>query len=328
MKFLIALLFTSSFCSLWAKDLVVYSARKEHLIKPLFEQFTQETGIKVKYITDKDPVLIQKLKAEGRRTKADLFLTVDAGNLWYASQQGLLEAVTSPKLDKNIPASYKDPKSQWFGLSLRARTIVYSTERVKESELKSYQSLAENTWNKRLLLRTSKKVYNQSLVSMMIADYGKSQTQKMIESWVKNLATPVYSNDTELMKAILAGRGDVGIVNTYYFGRLKKENPDLKLKLFWPNQDSEGVHVNVSGIGLVKNSKNKAQAIKLMEWLSSAKAQKLFAGLNMEYPVNPDVPVDPEVKSWGEFKANPRNISDAGKYQRDAVKLMQAAGYK
>lgn len=328
MKNLFLMLSLTLSASVWAKEVVVYSARKEHLIQPLFLKFTQETGIKVKYSTGKDAVLLQKIKAEGRRTQADLFMTVDAGNLWYAAEQGILQSIESPTLEKNIPEAYQDPNNLWFGLSLRARTIVYSTERVSESDLTTYENLGHLEWNNRLLLRTSKKVYNQSLVSMMIADHGEEVTRTIVESWVENLAAPVYSNDTKLMEGILAGQGDVGIVNSYYFGRLKSKNPQLKLKLFWPNQESEGVHVNISGIGLVKGSRHQAEAIQLVEWLSSKSAQGMFASLNMEYPVNTEVQPAPEVASWGSFKANPRNMKDAGTHQKQAVKLMQSVGYK
>ncbi len=311
-----------------AAELVVYSARKEHLIKPLFDAYNKKTGTKITYVTDKAGPLLQRLKAEGKNTRADLLLTVDAGNLWHAANEGVLQAIDSKVLADNVPANLRDPDNQWFGLSLRARTIVYSTERVKPSDLNSYEALGEPNWKDRLILRTSKKVYNQSLVAMLIAEHGEAKTEQIVSSWVSNLAAPPFSNDTKLMEAILAGQGDVGIVNTYYFGRLLKKNPELKLALYWPNQNSTGVHVNVSGAGVTKHSKNRQAAIKFLEWLSSEQAQNLFADANMEYPVNPKVEAHNYVKNWGNFKASEQSLARAGELQGTAIKLMDRAGYR
>mgnify|MGYP001813788810 FL=1 len=311
----------------FADELVVYSARKEHLIKPLFDEYTKETGTKISFITDKAGPLLQRLEAEGKNTRADLLVTVDAGNLWHAAREGVLQPVESEVLKSNIPANLRDPGNQWFGLSLRARTIVYSTERVRPEELSTYEDLGNPKWKDRLVLRTSKKVYNQSLVAMLIAEHGEAETEKIVKSWVGNLATEPFSNDTKTMQSILAGQGDVGVVNTYYFGRLLKKDPDLKLALFWPNQETSGVHVNISGAGVTRYAKNRDAAVKFLEWLSSAKAQNMFADANMEYPVNQEVKTHPYVATWGEFKANERNLALAGQLQEAAIKLMDRAGY-
>lgn len=325
----LSLLFVPLFVSpVTADELVVYSARKEHLIKPLFDAYTKETGTKISYVTDKAGPLLQRLKAEGKNTRADLLVTVDAGNLWHAGQQDVLQSVDSKVLQANIPASLRDPDNRWFGLSLRARTIVYSTERVKKEELTTYEALGEETWKGRLLLRTSKKVYNQSLVAMLIAEHGESKAEQIVRAWVGNLAAAPFSNDTKVMEAILAGQGDAGVVNTYYFGRLLKKNPALKLALYWPNQNSTGVHVNISGAGVTKFAKNREGAIKFMEWLSSVDAQNLFADANMEYPVNQKVEAHEFVKNWGSFRASELNLANAGKLQSAAIKLMDRAGYR
>ena len=312
----------------FAEEIVVYSARNEQLIKPLFDAYTKETGTKITFITDKAGPLLQRLKAEGKNTRADLLITVDAGNLWHASREGVLQAVDSKVLQENIPPHLRDPGNQWFGLSLRARTIVYSTERVNPEQLSTYEALGEPQWKDRLLLRTSKKVYNQSLVAMLIAEHGEAEVEKIVRSWVTNLAAEPFSNDTKVMEGILAGQGDVGIVNTYYFGRLVKKNPDLKLALYWPNQDSTGVHVNVSGAGVTRYAKNAQSAVKLLEWLSSEKAQNLFADANMEYPVNMSVAPNPYVAAWGDFKASEQNLANAGMLQNQAIQLMDRAGYR
>lgn len=312
------------------KEIVVYTSRKEHLVKPFFEQFTSETGIEINYITDSEAALISRLKAEGERTPADVFITVDAGNLWLATQEGVLQPIESDALEASIPESLQDPENHWFGLTVRARTIVYSTERVKPEELTTYEALGDKQWKGRLCLRTSKKVYNQSLVAMLIARYGEEKTQQIVENWVANLASDPFSNDTKVMNAITAGVCDVGIVNTYYFGRLQKENPAIPLALYWPDQSAEGygVHVNVSGAGITKHSDNKENALRLIEWLASEEAQQMFAGLNMEYPANENVEPTEEVAAWGQFKADSTNLSKAGELQPAAVKLMDRAGYK
>jgi iron(III) transport system substrate-binding protein len=312
----------------YSQELVVYSARKEHLIKPVFDRYSQETGTNIKYITDKAPVLLQRLKAEGANTPADLLITVDAGNLWHAAREGVLLPVSSEILNTNVPEHLRDPENRWFGFSLRARTIVYSTERVKTGDLSTYENLADAKWKDRLVLRTSKKVYNQSLVAMLIKEHGEKETGTIVKGWVNNLAAAPFSNDTKTMEAIVAGQGDVGIVNTYYYGRLAKKKPNLPLALFWPNQGSGGVHVNVSGAGVVATSRNKAAAVAFLEWLSTKKAQEMFADVNMEYPVNPAVTINPVVAAWGTFEQNQINLANAGENQTAAIKLMDRAGYR
>ena len=307
---------------------IVYSERKEHLIKPLFDAYTQKTGVKVRYITDKAGPLISRLKSEGASTPADVFMTVDAGNLWQAAEQGVLRSVQSPILEKNVPSYLQDEGNRWFGLSQRARTIVYSKERVNPQNLNTYESLADPMWKGRLCLRTSKKVYNQSLVATLIATQGESKAEEIVKGWVANLATEPYSNDTSLMEDIVAGRCDVGIVNTYYFGRIQKKDPATTLALFWPNQADRGVHVNISGAGITQHAKNPEAAQALLEWLSSEEAQYNFADVNQEYPVHTLVKPSPQVASWGTFKADQVNMGAAGRLQAVAVKLMDRAGYR
>lgn len=315
-----------------AAEVVVYSARNEQLIKPLFDAYTKETGVQVKFVTDKEGPLMARLKAEGQNTPADLFMTVDAGNLWQAAEEGLLQPVASKALKANVPAHLRDPGNEWFGLSVRARTLIYNPNKVKPDELTSYEDLANPKWKGRLCLRTSKKVYNQSLVAMMINEYGETKTEQMVRGWVANLATDPLPDDTKAMEAVAAGLCDVTLVNTYYFGRLMEKKPNLPLAIFWPNQNlknkNAGVHVNVSGAGVTKYAKHKNEAIQLLEWLSSEKAQNLYADVNLEYPANPKVKADAAVAAWGPFKQNLINVAEAGKLQTRAVMLMDRAGYK
>ena len=315
-----------------AEEVVVYSARNEQLIKPLFDAYTRDTGVQVKFITDKEGPLMARLKAEGKNTPADVLLTVDAGNLWQASEEGLLRPIRSKTLEANVPAHLRDPDNEWFGLSVRARTIVYNTGKLKPAQLSTYEDLADPKWKGRLCLRTSKKVYNQSLVAMMITEYGEDKTEDMVRGWVANLATSPFPDDTKAMEAVAAGQCDVTLVNTYYYGRLMAKNPKLPLAIFWPNQNlkskAAGVHVNVSGAGVTRHARNPAGAQKLIEWLSSEKAQNQFADVNLEYPVNPRVTPDAKVAAWGSFKQNLVNVKEAGSLQAKAVKLMDRANYK
>ena len=309
-------------------SVTVYSARKEHLIKPLFEAFTQDTGIKVEYLTGKGGALIERLKLEGKNTNADMFMTVDAGNLWYAGSQDLFQPVQTETLKSNIPAHLRDPDGLWTGLSVRARTIVYSTERVNPSDLSTYADLSTDKWKGKLCLRTSKKIYTKSLAASVIYNHGEDKAGDIISGWVDNLAATPNAKDSHVMNAILAGQCDVGLVNTYYYGRLIAKNPNAPLKLFWANQDTTGVHVNVSGAGVTKHASNAAGATKLLEYLSSAKAQAIYGSLNKEYPANQNVASDDVVSAWGSFKQDKMNLSQAGILQANAVKLMQLKGYR
>ena len=322
----------ASICWVWpvaSEELKIYSARNEQLIQPLFDAYTDETGVEIHYETGDIDLLLKRLKTEGDRTPADILIAVDAGNLWQAADQGLLQPIDSRLLKTNVPAYLRDPQNRWFGLSLRARTIVYSTERVRPDQLSTYAALGEDRWEGRLLLRTAQKDYNQSLVAMMIAEYGLSGAERIVRGWVKNLAHPPYNDDIETMMAILEGQGDLAIVNSYYYGRLLRMKPESKLALFWPHQNEpgSGVHVNVSGAGVTKFAKHPEAAIRFIEWLSTGNAQSLFADANLEYPVNPEVKPNPEVAAWGTFTASPFNLTKAGELQEAAIRLLGRAGY-
>jgi iron(III) transport system substrate-binding protein len=314
-------------CGRAPAELVVYSSRNEQLIKPMFDRYTAETGQAIKFATDDAGPLIERLAAEGPNSPADVLITVDAGDLWLAAQRGLLQPVKSATLEANIPAHLRDAEGRWFGISVRARTIVYSSERVQPAQLSTYAALAEEKWRGRLCLRTSKSVYNQSLVAMLISQHGEAATEQIVRGWVANLAAPPFANDTRLMEAIAAGQCDVGVVNTYYFGRLQRDRPDLPLKLFWSDQAGEGVHINISGAGVTAHAPRAREAAKFIEWLSQPEAQALFAGANLEFPANPAVKPDDRVAAWGVFKASDLNVAKAGEHQAAAVRLMDRAGY-
>jgi len=314
-------------------ELVVYSSRIEQLIKPIFDQYTAETGVNIRYVTDSAGPLLARLRAEGENTPADILVTVDVGNLWQAAQQGLLAPQTSSVLNNNVPESLRDPEGRWTGLSIRARTIVYSSERVQPETLSSYEALAEPQWAGRLCLRTAKKVYNQSLVATMISADGAENTERVLAGWVDNLAVPPFSSDNKVIEAIAAGQCDVGIVNTYYLARMKADDPSLPVDLFWANQTGEapfnrGVHVNISGAGVTAASKQKALAMSLLEWLSEADAQHAFAELNQEFPVNRNTPPSSLLQHWGDFKADQVPVVEAGRLQAEAIRMMDRVGYR
>lgn len=308
--------------------LVVYTSRQPHLIEPLFDRYTGETGIDIDYINDSEAALIERLAAEGGETMADVFMTVDAGNLWHAAERGLLQPIESESLAQAVPEALRDDQGRWWGLSVRARTIVYHPGRVDTAALSSYEALAEDRWAGRLCLRTSQKVYNQSLVAMLIEHHGEERTEEIVRGWVDNLATEPFSSDTRLIEAIEAGQCDVGIVNSYYLGRKLAENPDYPVALFWANQDTTGTHVNVSGAGVTRHAPRPEAARALLEWLASPQAQAEFAHNNLEFPVNPDVDPRGLVRDWGDFRADDTPLQIAGERQAQAVRLMDRAGYR
>jgi len=310
------------------ETVVVYSSRQPHLIEPLFERFTEANGIEVQFSNDNEAALIERLSAEGDNTPADVFMTVDAGNLWQASERDLLQPIESDALNAAIPASLRGNDNEWFGLSLRARSIVYHPDRVDPEQLSTYENLADSQWEERLCLRTSKKVYNQSLVAMLIEHHGVERTEEIVSGWVSNLATTPFSSDTLLIEAIAAGQCDVGIVNTYYLGRKMAEDENYPVTLFWANQDTTGVHVNVSGAGVTTHAPNPDLGQILIEWLASDAAQAEFAERNLEFPVNPAVDAEGLVQKWGDFKQDETPLSIAGQRQAEAVRLMDRVGYR
>lgn len=309
------------------EPLVVYTARKYQLVDQLFQEYGKERGIEVKSVTDDGAPLIQRLTAEGANSPADIFISVDAGDLWRATQAGLLQPVRSQALESAIPAHLRDPEGHWFGLAVRARTIAYSTARVKPAELSTYAGLADPRWKGKLCLRNGKAVYNQSLVAMFINDMGEEATERMVRGWIANLATEPFANDTLMLKAIAAGQCDVGITNSYYLGRLQHEEKDFPVQIFWADQGARGTHVNISGGGVTKHAKNRAEAVRFLEWLASPAIQQRFAAVNFEFPANASVDPLPEVKAWGPFKHNEVNVGLIGKTQPAAVMLIDRAGW-
>lgn len=310
----------------------VYSSRIEALLKPTLDEYTKQTGVKINLLTDRGGSLSERLAAEGASSPADVLITVDVGNLWSAAERGLLQKIDSPTLNANVPANFRDAGSRWWGLSQRERTIFYAADRVKPEQLSTYEDLADPKWKGKLCLRTSKQAYTQSLVAMLIAKHGVEKAEAITKGWVANLAGDVFTNDNSLLKAIAAGQCDVGIANTYYFGRILAKEPDFnkQVKLFWANQgkDEGGTHVNLSGAGVVKHAKNPEGARKLLEWLSSAKVQTAYTHGTYESPINKQAEADPIVKAWGKFTPSSLNAGDIGSHQAEAIKLLDRVGYR
>ncbi|MBL1143023.1 MAG: Fe(3+) ABC transporter substrate-binding protein [Proteobacteria bacterium] len=320
--------------SVSAAEVNIYSARKEALIKPLLDQFTEETGIEINIVTGQADTLLKRLEVEGKNTPADILLTVDVARLVRAKEKGLFQAVDSEILKKSIPEHYRDNDNQWFGLSLRSRVIIYAPDRVKEEDLSSYEDLADSKWKNRVCVRSSSNVYNQSLVAAMVANQGVEKTEAWAKGLVSNFARPPKGGDRDQIKAVAAGVCDVALVNTYYLaGMLASTQKNevtaaKKIKLFWPDQNGRGAHMNVSGAGLLKPARHKKEAIQLLEYLVSDKAQRWYAETNHEYSINESIESSPVLKSWGKFKADKLNLNLLGKYNTDAVLLMDRAGWK
>ena len=317
-----------------AEQVNLYSARKEALIKPLLDKFTKATGIEVNLVTGKADALLKRLQSEGRNSPADLFITVDAGRLYRAAQAGVLQATKSAVLAKAVPRAYRDPNGYWYGLSLRARPIMYVTARVKPEQLSSYEALADPIWKGRICIRGSGNIYNQSLLASMILANGKEKTEAWAKKFVANFARPPKGGDRDQIKAAAAGQCDLAIANTYYLGQMlvgrdqAQKKSARKLAIFWPNQKDRGAHVNVSGVGVTKAAKNKANAIKLLEYLVSDASQIWYAEVNNEYPVKQGVPTSNTIASWGKFRADSVNLSRLGEVNAEAVKLMDRVGWK
>ncbi|PRY58729.1 iron(III) transport system substrate-binding protein [Knoellia remsis] len=309
-------------------DLQIYSAR-HYALEGAFKDFQDETGISIEFISGNDAELLQRIKAEGADGEADVFMTVDAGNLWNAAQQDVLKPLQSPALDKAVPADLRDSENRWFGLAMRARTTTYNPDKVKPADFDpkdTYAGLADPKWKGRLCMRDATSAYTQSLVASLIGLEGREKTLEIVKGWVAN-GVQIKSNDVELIKAIDAGTCDVGITNHYYVARELKKNPNLKVKLYWASQQGAGTHVNISGAGVVKTSDNAAQAQQLIEWLAT-KGQSAFVDGNHEYPVNPDVKPEPMIAKFGEFKRMPLSAEAYGSQNAEAVELLAEAGYK
>ncbi|WP_454720367.1 MULTISPECIES: Fe(3+) ABC transporter substrate-binding protein [Cupriavidus] len=317
------------------KVLNLYTARHYQTDEALYANFTRQTGIKVNRIEGQEDPLLERIRSEGANSPADVFITVDIGRLWRAQQAGVFAPLRSSVLESRVPANYRDPGGDWFGFSARARVIAYNKDVVKPGDIKSYEDLADPRWKGKLCIRSSGHVYNLSLMSSLIAHDGEARTEQWARGVVANLARAPKGGDTDQLKAVAAGECDLAVANTYYIARiLKSTKPEDKavadkLGVLWPNQASQGVHMNISGGGMLKHAPNKESARAFLEYLASDEAQRYFADGNNEWPVVPGVKVsNPALEALGSFKADKINVAELGKYQPQAQKLADKAGYK
>ena len=316
------------------QEVHVYSSRKEELLHNLFEQFTKETGIEVKYINDEAAQLIDRIENEGKATSADLFLTADAVNLILAKKKGLLQSIQSDILNHAIPSKYRDVDGFWFGLTKRARVIVYNKDLIESNELSTYEHLANTKWKGKILIRSSSSPYNQSLIAFMIANNDVEHAKIWIKGLVANMARKPSGGDIDQIYAVAADEGSIAIVNSYYFGRImasdKKSDQSVirKLGIFFPNQETTGTMINISGGAITKYAKNKENAIKLLEFLSSVKAQKVYSQVNQEYPVVEGVELSEVLTSFGPFKESDLPLQELEKHLTESVKIADECGWR
>jgi iron(III) transport system substrate-binding protein len=309
------------------EDLVVYTARLHYGEEEVFRRFAEDTGYDLKLFGGTGSALVERLKAEGDDTEADLLVTVDGANLQQALAEDLLQPLSSPVVESSVPARLRDSEGRWTALTTRARTIMRSTERLAEDDAPStYTELGDPRFNGRLCLRTSDSVYNSSFVADQIAKEGRPATERMLRDWMANDPT-ILGSDVDVLDAIEAGRCDLGLTNHYYLGRILEEDPNFPVTPVWANQDGRGVHVNLSGVGITRYSDNLSVARELVEFLVSEEAQELFASTNSEFPANPDVAPAQHIAGWRGFRVDPIDVtSDAG-LQADAVELMNEVGW-
>ncbi len=315
-----------------AGEVNVYSYRQPYLVEPLFKAFTAKTGIKVNTIFAKKG-LIERMKAEGVNSPADVLLTTDIARLSDAVSSGISQPLKSEQLAKNIPARYRDPQGRWFGLTLRSRVIFASNKRVKQTAI-TYEELADPKWKGRICVRSGQNVYNIALIASMIVQHGEAYTKKWLAGVKANLARKPSGNDRGQVKAVFSGECDIALVNTYYMGAMmtNDKKPVQKewaksVRIIFPNTNDRGAHVNLSGMVLAKYAPNKDEAVKLMNFLAGDKAQKIYAEVNFEYPVKPGVEWSKLVKSWGDFKADTASLAKIAEKRKRASELVDEVGF-
>ncbi len=318
-----------------ANEVNVYSARKGYLLQPLVDAFERETNIKVNVISGKAKVLQKRIIQEGKNTRADVLLTVDAGNLYNAKKDGLLRKIMSPKLDMLVPENLRDDDGYWFGLSIRSRVIMYNPKKVGLSELSTYENLANKKWRGRLCIRSSNNIYNQSLLASIISHNGEESASEWAQNVKNNFSKDPKGNDRTQMTSVVLGECDVTLANTYYLGKWIASEKDKerkyaqKISVFFPNQNDRGAHINISGAAITKYSKNPENAITFLEFLASDQAQELYAQANHEYPIRDNIPVSDIVKSWGyPFKRDLLNLDEIGIHNSKAVIIFDKVGWK
>lgn len=302
----------------------VYSGRHYDL-EEAFLRFAEATDVSVEFLFGGDAELRERLAIEGEETPADVYMTVDAANLALAAQEGLFLPIDSGELEEAVPPQLRDPEGRWFGLSMRVRTIMYHPDRVDPSQLSDYEQLADPRWKGRVCMRNSTNSYTQSLVASLIAHHGYEGAYQVVRGWVEN-EVEILNSDIRILEIIAAGGCDLGITNHYYLARLLADDPDFPVRPFWANQEGRGVHANISGAGVTAWADDREAAVGLLEWLATD-GQRTFVEGNYEYPVNRTVDPHPLIAQWGEFRIDMLNAAEYGALNREAVRVMDEAGY-
>lgn len=311
----------------------VYSARQEVLIRPQLDAFTQATGIKVNLITASEDAIIERMRTEGRNSPADVLLTIDVARLIRATDAGLLRPIKSAVLEQAIPSQYRDKDGRWYGLGLRARVFYYNPARVNPAELSTYEALADPKWKGRVCIRSSSNTYNQSLLASIIAHKGAAVAEQWARGIVANMSRPPAGGDRDQISGVASGECDIGVGNTYYYvlmqnGTEAERAAAAKVKVFFPQQPGGGTHVNISGGGVAANAPNPANAQRLLEFLTSAEAQKIYAEVVFEYPVRAGVAVAPQLQAIGTLKPDTLELSQLAAHQAETVRIFDRAGWK
>ena len=338
-KKLLSLLLLSFFSAsfLFAQEVNIYTSRHYDSDDALYEEFTTDTGIEVNIISGKGGALLERLKAEGKNSPADVFFTVDAGNLWKVQKEGLFQSIKSPRVLSTVPTNLRGPEDEWTAIDKRARVIFYSPDRVSEQELAniSYESLASEKWEGRLVIRSSSNMYNQSLVASLIARNGEEETEDWAKRIVKNFARKPQGNDRAQIIAVANGEADVAVANSYYIGIMLSGNAGKEqleaaknVKMVFPNQQGSGAHINISGAGILKNAPNPQNANSFLEFLLSDGVQEYMVKKSYEYPIA-KVPVSKEMARFGlNFREDSLSVKRFGELNPSAIKLMDRSGWK
>ncbi len=337
-RLLAFLIFSSFLVPLFASEVNIYTSRHYDSDDLLYEEFTKETGIKVNIISGKGSALLERLKSEGKKSPADVFFTVDAGNLWKIQKEGLFQSISSSKVKSIVPKNLMGPNDEWVAIAKRARVIFYNPTNISKEEVQnlSYLDLSDRKWKGRIVIRSSNNIYNQSLVASLIANYGEDKIESWAKGFVSNFFRKPQGNDRAQIMAVSNGEADIAIANSYYYGLMlsglkgeeQKQAAEGVVMLF-PNQDKEGVHINISGLGVLKNSKNLENANKFIEFLLTKKVQTHMVSNSFEYPVLNSVLPHPLIENAGlNFKEDQISVSNYGEYNSKAVKLMDRVGWK
>jgi iron(III) transport system substrate-binding protein len=308
-------------------ELVIYSARSHYGEERPFETFGEDEDVDTLIFGGEAPELYERLRSEGDETDADVLVTVDAANLWRAEQAGLLRPIRSTALERSVPAGLRDPQGRWYGLTVRARTIMRSTERVGPRDVTTYAGLGDRRWRRRLCLRSGTSDYNISFVADRIAKDGEPAVRRLLERWMDN-DPEILGSDVDVLNAIADGDCDVGLTNSYYLGRELEDDPGFPVAPVWADQGGRGTHLNLSGLGVVAATDRPDQAKALVEYLTSPEQQRVFARNNHEFGVDPDVEPTPEIARFGRFKRDPIDVAGAGRHLADAVRLMNQVGWR